>query len=65
MEEPILKRADSSRLIHTPPVAVVIRGRLLADVRRFFSGCSVLLEMYLIDVLWLEGRTKLELPDCS
>ena len=35
---PTLSRADPSRLIQTPPAAVEISGRLLADVRRFSLG---------------------------
>ena len=42
---PAPSRVDPSRLIQTPPAAVEISGRLLADVRRFPSGCSALLEL--------------------
>ena len=58
-------RADPSRLIQTPPAAVVISGRLLADVRLFPSGCSALLEVDQIEVRRLEGQTELQLHDYS
>ena len=57
--------ADPSRLIQTPPASVAISGRLLADVRRFSSGCSALLEVDRIEARGVEGRTELQLPDCS
>ena len=62
---PTPSRADPSRLIQMPPAAVVISGRLLADVRRFPSGCSALLELDRIDARRVDGRTELQLPDCS
>ena len=61
---PTPSRADPSRLIQTPPAAVAISGRLLADVRRFSSGCSGLLELYRIDARRVDGRTELQLPEC-
>ena len=57
--------ADPSRLIQTPPAAVAISGRLVADVRRFPSGCSVVLEVDRIEARRVKGRTELQLPDCS
>ena len=48
-----------------PPAAVVISGRSLADVRRFPSGCSALLELDRIDAHRVVRRTELQLPDCS
>ena len=48
-----------------PPAAVVISGRLLADVRSFPSGCSALLELDRIDARRVDGRTELQLPYCS
>ena len=61
---PTPSQADPSRLIQTPPAAVAISGRLLADVRRFPSGCSGLLELYQIDARRVDGRTELQLPEC-
>ena len=61
---PTPSRSDPSRLIQTPPAAVAISGRLLADVRRFPSGCSGLLELYRIDARRVDGRTELQLPEC-
>ena len=61
---PAPSRVDPSRLIQTPPAAVAISGRLLADVRRFPSGCSALLEVDRIEARGVEGRTELQLPDC-
>ena len=58
------RRADPSRLIQTPPAAVAISGRLLADVRRFPLGCSGLLELHQIDARRVDGRTELQLPEC-
>ena len=43
---------------------MAISGRLLADVRRFPSGCSGLLELYRIDARRVDGRTELQLPEC-
>ena len=43
---------------------MAISGRLLADVRRFPSGCSALLELDRIDARRVEGRTELQLPEC-
>ncbi|ABB34581.1 ComEC/Rec2-related protein [Synechococcus sp. CC9605] len=48
-----------------PPAAVAISGRLLADVRRFPSGCSALLEVDWIEARRVDGRTELQLPACS
>jgi competence protein ComEC len=62
---PTPSRTDPSRLIQSPPVAVVITGRLLADVSRFPSGCSGLLEVDRIEARQVEGRTELQLPECS
>ena len=62
---PTPSRSDPSRLTQTPPAAVAISGRLLADVRRFPSGCSCLLEVDRIEARRVEGRTELQLPDCS
>ena len=61
---PTPSRADPSRLIQTPPAAVAISGRLLADVRRFPSGCSGLLEVDRVETRGVEGRTELQLPEC-
>ncbi|QNI62115.1 competence protein ComEC [Synechococcus sp. TAK9802] len=61
---PTPSRSDSSRLIQTPPAAVAISGRLLADVRRFPSGCSGLLELDRIDARRVDGRTELQFPEC-
>ena len=61
---PTPSRADPSRLIQMPTAAVAISGRLLADVRRFPSGCSGLLELDRIEASRVEGRTELQLPDC-
>lgn len=41
-----------------------MNGRLLSDVRRFPSGCSVLLEVDRVGAYWAKGRTELQLPDC-
>ena len=62
---PTPRRSDPSRLIQTPAANVELNGRLLSDVRRFPSGCSVLLEVDRIEALRVEGRTELQLPDCS
>ena len=62
---PATSRVDPSRLIQTPPAAVAISGRLLADVRRFPSGCSALLEVDRIEARRVDGRTELQLPACS
>jgi len=43
---------------------VAISGRLLADVRRFPSGCSGLLEVDRVEARGVEGRTELQLPEC-
>ena len=43
---------------------MAISGRLLADVRRFPSGCSGLLEVDRIDARRVDGRTELQLPEC-
>ena len=43
---------------------MAISGRLLADLRRFPSGCSGLLELYRIDGRRVDGRTELQLPEC-
>jgi competence protein ComEC len=43
---------------------VAISGRLLADVRRFPSGCSVLLEVDRVEARGVEGRTELQLSEC-
>ena len=61
---PTPSRADPSRLIQTPPATVAISGRLLADVRRFPSGCSALLELDRIGARRVDGRTELQLPEC-
>ena len=61
---PTPSRADPSRLIQAPPAAVAISGRLLADVRRFPSGCSGLLEVDRVEARGVEGRTELQLPEC-
>ncbi|MDC3009938.1 competence protein ComEC family protein [Synechococcus sp. AH-736-G20] len=61
---PTPSRADPSRLIQKPAAAVAISGRLLADVRRFPSGCSGLLEVDRVDARGVEGRTELQLPEC-
>ena len=44
---------------------MAISGRLLADVRRFPSGCSALLEVDRIEARRVDGRTELQLPACS
>ena len=44
---------------------MVLTGRLVADVRRFPSGCSVLLEVERIEDRRARGRTELQLPDCA
>ncbi|WP_006850503.1 hypothetical protein [Synechococcus sp. WH 8109] len=44
---------------------MAISGRLLADVRRFPSGCTGLLEVDRIEARGVEGRTELQLPDCT
>ena len=61
---PTPSRSDPSRLIQTPPAAVAISGRLLADVRRFPSGCSGLLEVDRVEARGVEGRTELQWPEC-
>ena len=61
---PTPSRSDPSRLIQTPPAAVAISGRLRADVRRFPSGCSGLLEVDRVEARAVEGRTELQLPEC-
>ena len=43
---------------------MAISGRLLADMRRFPSGCSALLEVDRIEARGVEGRTELQMPDC-
>ena len=43
---------------------MAISGRLLADVRRFPSGCSGLLEVDRVEARRVEGRTELQLPKC-
>ena len=43
---------------------MAISGRLLADVRRFPSGCSGLLEVDRVEARGVEGRTELQLPEC-
>ena len=40
-------------------------GRLVADVRSFPSGCSVLLEVDRVEGRRARGRTELQLADCS
>ena len=62
---PTPSRADPSRLIQRSPASVAISGRLLADVRHFPSGCSALLEVDRIEARRIEGRTELQLTDCS
>ena len=57
--------SDPSRLIQTPAAKVALNGRLLSDVRRFPSGCSVLLEVDRVGAGWAKGRTELQLSDCS
>ena len=42
-----------------------MNGRLIADVRRFPSGCSVLLEVDRVEARRARGRTELLLQDCS
>ena len=44
---------------------MAISGRLVADLRRFPTGCSVLLEVDRIGARRVQGRTELQLPDCS
>ena len=44
---------------------MAISGRLVADLRRFPTGCSVLLEVDRIEARRVQGRTELQLPDCS
>ena len=44
---------------------VEISGRLVADVRRFSSGCSGLLELDRVDSHPARGRTELQLSGCS
>ena len=46
-------------------MVVVISGRLVADLRRFSSGCSVLLEVDRVEDRLVKGRTELRLPECS
>ena len=43
---------------------MAISGRLLADVRRYSSGCSGLLEVDRLDARRVDGRTELQLPEC-
>ena len=43
---------------------MAISGRLLADVRRFPSGCSGLFEVDRVEARRVEGRTELQLPKC-
>ena len=43
---------------------MAISGRLLADVRRFPSECSGLLEVDRVEARGVEGRTELQLPEC-
>lgn len=43
---------------------MAISGRLRADVRRFPSGCSGLLEVDRVEARGVEGRTELQLPEC-
>ena len=61
--------AEPSRSISPDPdatrAAVAIIGRLLADVRRFPSGCSGLLAVDRIEARGVEGRTELQLSHCS
>ena len=57
--------SDPSRLIQTPAAKVALNGRLLSDVRRFPSGCSVLLEVDRVGAGRAKGRTELQLSDCS
>ncbi|WP_392346261.1 ComEC/Rec2 family competence protein [Parasynechococcus sp.] len=59
---PTPSRADPSRLIQTPAAAVAISGRLLADVRRFPSGCSALLEVDRIEARRVESSEVLQRP---
>ena len=44
---------------------MAISGRLVADVRRFSSGCSVLLDVDRVEGRRARGRTALQLQDCS
>ena len=62
---PTPSSSDPSRLIQTPSAAVVMTGRLVADVRSFPSGCSVLLEVDRFEGRRARGRTELQLADCS
>ena len=62
---PTPSSSDPSRLIQTPPVFVVISGRLVADVHHFSSGGSVLLEVDRVEDRLVKERTGLQLPDCS
>ena len=62
---PTPSSTDPSRLIQTPPASVVITGRLAADMRRFASGCSVLLKVDRVEGRRARGSTELQLPDCS
>ena len=62
---PTPRRSDPSRLIQTPAANVELNGRLLSDVRRFPSGCSVLLEVDRVGARWARGRSELQLTDCS
>ena len=62
---PAPSRVDPSRLIQTPPAAVAISGRLLADVRRFPLGCTALFVLDRIEARRVDGRTELQLPACS
>ena len=62
---PTPSSSDPSRLIQTPSAAVVMTGRLVADVRSFPSGCSVLLEVDRVEGRRAMGSTELQLADCS
>ena len=62
---PTPNSSDPSRLIQTPPVVVVISGRLVADVRPFSSGRSVLLEVDRVKDRLVKGRTELQLSEYS
>ena len=57
--------SDPSRLIQTPAAKVALNGRLLSDVRRFPTGCSVLLEVDRLGAGRAKGRTELQLSECS
>ncbi len=62
---PMPSRSDPSRLIQAPAAVVVISGRLVTDVHRFPSGCSVLLEVDQLEARRARGRTELRLPTLS